>query len=404
MSASSPTRRRFLRAVGVVGLGLATDHLLAPRAAASDEVIKVGLLHSLSGFLKLLESPLRDAELLAIAEINKAGGVLGQKVEAVVADTESDLTDGFTAKAKKLLVADKVAFVFGCYVSVARKKVLPVFEQNNGLLFYPVAYEGFEKSKNVVYVGSLPGQQAIPAVDWLLSKAGGEKKKFYLLGSDYVYPRTVNLLVAKHLKGKAARAVAERYVPLGQQEFKEIVRDITAQGADVVLSTLIGDSVQTFFDELAAQGITAKKVPVLSLNVSEDELSVLDPKKVEGHLAAASYFQSVAGERNKEFVKAFRAKYGKKSVTTAAVEAAYAQVYLWKLAVEKAKSTDVGAVRKALAGLEFDAPGGKIKVDAKNQHAWKPFRVGKITKDRQFEVVYEAKTWLAPDPYAGTRD
>ncbi len=402
MSSITLTRRLLLGRTAVLGLGLAASALpQLPRAtAAGADTIKVGVLHSLTGAVKEEELPLRDAELLAIEEINAKGGVLGKRIEVVIEDPESKITDIFPEKAKKLLLEDKVACVFGCWTSVSRKNVLPVFEANNALLFYPPRYEGNETSKNVVYTGSLPNQQALPAVDWLKSKAGGEKKNFYLLGSDYIYPRMTNAAVSHHLKGVGLTPVGTNYVPLEQKDFRAVVRDIVVQRApDVVLSTLIGDSHIAFFDELATQGITPDKVPVLSLDLSDREVCPMDPKKVAGHLAAASYFQAVDTKRNQEFVKAFRAKYGKDQAISATVEAAYTQVYLWKLAVEKAKSVDVDQVRKALRGLEFEAPGGQVKVDEQNLHSWKPFRVGRITKDLTFELVYEAKTWIAPEPY-----
>jgi len=312
---------------------------------------------------------------------------------------ESNFTDVFPGKARKLVAKDKTAAVFGLWTSVSRKACLPVLEENNGLLFFPMAYEGNESSKNIVYSGSLPNQHILPAVDWLLSHAGGDKQMVYLLGSDYIFPRTIGLLVTHHLKTKDVKPIAEKYVPLVHREFEAIVQDIRHSGADVVVSTLVGDSNVLFFNELAAQKVTPEKTPVLSLSLDENDLRAFEPEKVKGHLVAATYFQSVRSERNQQFVKAFRARYGQDRVTTATIAAAYSQVYLWKKAVEKAKSFEVDRVRAALRDLEFESPVGRIKVDAKNQHVWQPFRIGRINKELQFDIVYESKEWIAPEPY-----
>jgi urea transport system substrate-binding protein len=270
-----------------------------------------------------------------------------------------------------------------------------------------VQYEGNECSKNVVYSGAAPNQQIIPAVEWLLRKG---YKKFYLLGSDYVFPRTANLIIVKYLESKGLKPVEEKYTPLGHKEYATIVQDIKKAEPDIIFSTINGDSNINFYNELAAQGITAgsteqpgkqkDQIPVVAVSVGEDELRGLDPSKVKGHLAAWNYYQSVDTPKNKEFVKKFQAKYGPDRVTDDPIAAAYAQVYLWKLAVEKAKSTDVAEVRKALlTGIEFDAPEGKIKVDPKNQHVYKKFRMGRIRGDKQFDIVYETPEWIEPDPY-----
>jgi urea transport system substrate-binding protein len=406
-------RRQFLRSTGMT---LAAAQALSPfvlsgcgssgpggGSAASGNTIKVGILHSLTGTMAISETSLKDVELMAIDEINAKGGVLGKKIEPIVEDPESKFTDVFPEKAKKLLLKDKVPVVFGCWTSVSRKNVLPVFEENNGLLFYPVQYEGNESSKNVVYTGAAPNQQILPAVEWLMSKAGGEKKKFYLLGSDYIFPRTANLIIVKYLESKGLTPVAEKYTPLGHLEYQNIVQDIKKADPDVIFSTINGDSNVNFYNELAAQGITADKIPVVAVSVGEDELRGLDPSKVKGHLAAWNYFQSIDTPVNKEFVKRFKAKYGNDRVTDDPIEAAYFGVYFWKLAVEKAGSTDVDKVREAIVhgsgdGIEFDAPEGKVRLDPKTQHTYKYFRMGKIRDDKQFDIVYTSDL-IAPDPY-----
>ena len=312
------TRRDMLKAVGKTGALLAAAKALSPfalsgcnSASSSGNTIKVGILHSLTGTMAISETSLKDVELMAIEEINAKGGVLGKKIEPIIEDPESKFTDVFPEKAKKLLLRDNVAAVFGCWTSVSRKNVLPVFEENNGLLFYPVQYEGNESSKNVVYTGAAPNQQILPAVEWLMGKSGGGKKRFYLLGSDYIFPRTANLIIVKYLESKGLQAVAEKYTPLGHLDYANVVQDIKKAEPDVIFSTINGDSNVNFYNELAAQGITADKVPVVAVSVGEDELRGLDPAKVKGHLAAWNYFQTVNTPANKEFVKKFQGKYGK---------------------------------------------------------------------------------------------
>jgi urea transport system substrate-binding protein len=399
------SRRSFLKRATGTSLTLAAASALSPFLlsgckGSKGNTIKVGILHSLTGTMAISETALRDVEQMAIEEINNAGGVLGKKIEAIVEDGESKFTDVFPEKARKLLLKDEVATVFGCWTSVSRMNVLPVFEENNGLLFYPVQYEGNESSKNVVYTGAAPNQQIIPAVEWLLSEKGGKKKKFYLLGSNYVFPRTANLIIVKYLESKGIKPIAEEYTPLGHDNYQSVVQRIKDASPDVIFSTINGDSNVNFYNELESQGIKADKVPVVAVSVGEEELQGLDPSKVRGHLAAWNYFQSVDTAKNKEFVKKFRA-FRKKddAVTDDPIEAAYIGVYFWKMAVEKAGSTDVDAVRKAFKdGIEFDAPGGKVKLDPKTQHTYKRFLMGKIREDKQFEIVHSTDL-IAPDPY-----
>src|SRR5207244_1240103 len=266
-------------------------------------------------------------------------------------------------------------------------------------LFYPVQYEGNECSKIVVYTGAAPNQQILPAVDWLMSPEGGSRKKFYLLGSDYIFPRTANLIIVKYLESKGLKPVAEEYTPLGHLEYANVVQAIKKTEPDVIFSTINGDSNVNFYNELAAQGITADKIPVVAVSVGEDELRGLDPSKVKGHLAAWNYFQTINTPKNKEFVKKFKDKYGQDRVTDDPIEAAYFQVYFWKLAVEKAGSTDVDKVREAFkSNIEIEAPGGTVKLDPKTQHTFKRFLMGKIRDDKQFDIVHSTDL-IAPDPY-----
>ena len=363
-------------------------------------MVKVGILHSLTGTMAISEKSLMEVEKMAIEEINEKGGVNGKKIFPVVEDPASDFTGLFPEKAKKLLLQDKVAVVFGCWTSVSRKNVLPVFEKNNGLLFYPVQYEGNECSNNVVYSGAAPNQQILPAVEWLMSKEGGEKKKFYLIGTDYVFPRTANLVIVKYLESKGLKALAENYTPFGHKDYASLVQDIKAKDPDVIFSTINGDSNINFYNELASQGIHADKVPVVAVSVGEDELRGLDPSKVKDHLAAWNYYQSVKSPANKAFVERFQKKYGKDRVTDDPIAAAYEQVYLWKAACEKAKSFEVDKVQAALhsGGIEFDAPEGHISVDMHNNHVKKAFYMGKIRDDKQFDIVYETAP-IDPEPY-----
>jgi urea transport system substrate-binding protein len=362
--------------------------------------IKVGLLHSQTGTMAISETSLRDTGVMAIEEINAAGGVLGRMIEPVIEDTRSRFTDLFPKKARKLLAQDKVAAIFGCWTSASRKAVLPVLEEHDGLLFYPVQYEGNESSPNVIYTGAAPNQQILPAIEWLLSPAGGSRKRFYLIGSDYVFPRTANFIIVKYLQSRGLSAAGESYTPLGHRDFSKPIQDLKKANPDVIINTINGDSNISFYDELATQGITADMIPVVATSVGEDELRNMLPSRVKGHLAAWNYFQSIDTPRNKEFVSRFQEERGWDRVTSDPMEAAYFQIYLWKLAVEKAGDFGVDKVREALrSGIEYDAPGGKVKVDPKTQHTFKRFRIGKVRDDRQFDIIYEAPDWTEPDPY-----
>ena len=381
----------------------------APLRAA--EPIKVGILHSLSGTMAISEVSLRDVTLMAIDEINAQGGVLGRKVEAVVVDPASNWPL-FAEKAKQLLVQDKVSVVFGCWTSVSRKSVLPVFEKENGILFYPVQYEGEECSRSVFYTGAAVNQQAGPAVDYLLSKEGGAKKKFYLLGTDYVYPRTTNKILRQQLiaNGIPETSIEEEYTPFGHQDYQTIVRKIkafAAGGGAAVVSTINGDSNVPFYKEFANQGLTSEKCPVVAFSVAEDELRGMDTSSLVGHLAAWNYFQSIDAPQNKTFVKAFKAYCeknnlpgGAKRVTDDPIEAAYIGVNIWRQACEQAGTTNVDAVRQAIAGQHFQAPGGWVQMDEKNHHLKKPVIIGEILADGQFQEVWRTKGLVTAEPWS----
>jgi urea transport system substrate-binding protein len=399
------TRRDFLQqgrnlpALAAAG-SFAPSVLSGCGSSAGATPIKVGILHSQTGSMAISETALRDAELMAMEEINAAGGVLGRAIEPVIEDPRSRFTDLFPEKARRLPVEHKVAAVFGCWTSSSRKAVLPVFEEHNGLLFYPVQYEGNESSRNVIYTGAAPNQQIIPAIEWLLSPAGGSKKRFYPVGSDYLFPRTANFIIVKLFQSRGLQVAGENYTPMGHREYTQVIQDIKKADPDVIFNTINGDSNIAFYDAMAAQGITVDKIPIVATSVGEDELRSFLPSRVKGHLAAWNYFQSIDTTRNQEFVNRFRADRGHDRVSDDPIEAAYFQVYLWKLAVERAGSLEVDQVREAFrSGIEFEAPGGEVKVDPKAQHAYKRFRMGRVRDDRQFDIIYETPEWIEPDPY-----
>jgi urea transport system substrate-binding protein len=345
--------------------------------------------------MAISETSLRDVELMAIEEINSTGGVLDRKVQAIVEDGASDWPT-FAEKSKKLLLNDKVCSVFGCWTSASRKAVLPVFEKNNGLLWYPVQYEGNECSGNVFYTGACPNQQIEPAVTWLLKNRG---KKFFLLGSDYVFPRTANLIIKSQLKSEGGQLVGEEYTPLGHMEYSTVINKIRSAKPDVVFSTINGDSNVAFYKQLKNVGITAHDIGVMAVSVAEDELRGIGGSVAQGHYAAWNYFQSVDTPENKAFVSKFKAKYGKDRVTDDPIEAAYFQVHLWAQSVQKAGNTTTEGIRKAAGGQKFKAPEGLVTIDARNNHTMKTVRIGEILPSGQFKVVYATNGPVVPEPY-----
>jgi urea transport system substrate-binding protein len=357
--------------------------------------IKVGILHSLSGTMAISEVTVRDAELLAIEEINAKGGVLGKKIVPVVEDGASDWPT-FEAKARKLLSEDKVATVFGCWTSASRKQVKPVFEELGGLLWYPVQYEGLESSPNIFYTGATTNQQIVPGLDYLKEKG---KKSIFLVGSDYVFPQTANAIIKKYAAANGMTIVAEEYTPLGHTEYAPLVNKIAAAKPDAVFNTLNGDSNVAFFKQLKNAGITAVQMPVVSVSVAEEEVKGIGPEFVAGHLVAWNYYQTTPGATNEKFVAAFKAKYGADKVTSDPMEAGYNAVYLWAAAVEKAGSTDVEAVKAAAKGIALDLPEGKVTIDGENQHVFKTARIGEVMPDGQIKEVWNSGQPIKPDPY-----
>jgi len=371
--------------------------------AQAAETIKVGILHSLSGTMAISETSLKDVALMAIEEINAKGGVLGKKLEPVVVDPASNWPL-FAEKARELIEKQKVAVTFGCWTSVSRKSVLPVFEELNGLLFYPVQYEGEESSYNVFYTGAAPNQQAIPAVEYLMSEDGGGAKRFVLLGTDYVYPRTTNKILNYFLKSKGInkKDIMEAYTPFGHSDYQTIVADIKKFAAGkptAVISTINGDSNVPFYKELANQGLKAEDIPVVAFSVGEEELRGIDTKPLVGHLAAWNYFMSIENSENKAFIKKWNAYVnknklpgGSKRVTNDPMEATYIGIKMWAQAAEQAGTTNVDAVRQAIGGQTVKSPSGfEITMDAKNHHLHKPVVIGEIQEDGQFEVVWKTK-------------
>ena len=366
-------------------------------SAPAGDVIKVGILHSLTGTMSISEKSVVDAENLAIEEINKAGGVLGKQIVAITEDGQSDWPT-FTEKAKKLVLQDKVATVFGCWTSSSRQAVLPVFESNNHLLWYPVQYEGQECSKNVFYTGAAPNQQIEPSVDWLLEKKG---KEFFLVGSDYVFPRTANTIIKAQLAAKGGKSVGEDYIPLGVNEVKSVIAKIKTQlpNGGVIYNTLNGDTNVAFFKEMQASGMGPDKYPVMSVSIAEEEVQAIGVEYLKGHFAAWNYFQTVDNPASKKFVAAFKAKFGEKRVVNDPMEAAYIMVHMWAAAVKKAgKYDDLDAVKKAAYGATFDAPEGVVTMNT-NHHLSKFVRIGEVVEGGLFKVVYETKEAVKPLPW-----
>jgi urea transport system substrate-binding protein len=423
MLRTSLSRRRFLQASTGATLGMGVAGLLAAcsapapaaaptaapaakptvapttAAAATTSGIKVGVLNSLSGTMAISEVAVKNATLMAIDEVNKSGGVLGQQLVPVVQDGASDWPT-FAEKAKLLIQNEKVAAVFGCWTSASRKAVLPVVEQLNGLLYYPVQYEGLEASKNIFYIAAPPNQQIIPAVTYLLQKG---MKNIYLLGSDYVFPRTANKVIKAQLTAEGGKTVAEDYTPLGNTDYSAVVSKIKSSKPDAVFNTLNGDSNVAFFKQLKAAGMNAENLPVMSVSVAEVEVAGIGVDNFKGQLTAWNYFQSVKADANSKFVSAYQGKYGAKEVTDDPIEHAYSAVFLWAASAKKAGSVDVDKVRAASDGVTFESPQGTIKLDGETQHIYQKTMIGKAGTDGQFEIVWDSGAEpLKPDPYLKT--
>ncbi|MDR0701674.1 MAG: urea ABC transporter substrate-binding protein [Azoarcus sp.] len=404
------SRRSFIK-VCILSASIAA--MGAPSGALAADTIKVGVLHSLSGTMAISETALKNTALMTIEEINASGGVLGKKLEPVVVDPASDWPL-FAEKARQLIAQDKVAAVFGCWTSVSRKSVNPVFKELNGLLFYPVQYEGEELEKNVFYTGAAPNQQAIPAVEYLMSEEGGGAKRFVLLGTDYVYPRTTNKILRAFLKNKgvAEADILETYTPFGHSDYQTIIADIkkfaSAGKKTAVISTINGDSNVPFYKELGNAGLKATDVPVVAFSVGEEELRGVDTKPLLGHLASWNYFMSLKNSQNETFIGKYKA-WAKKNgvpnadtvVTNDPMEATYVGLHIWKQAVEKAGSTDTDKVIAALSGQTFKSPSGfTLTMDKTNHHLHKPVFIGEVRADGQFDVVWKTKAPIRAQPWS----
>ncbi len=364
--------------------------------AVSDATVKVGILHSVTGTMAISETGSVEAEKLAIKQINAMGGILGRKIEVIQEDGASDWPT-FAEKARKLLVNDKVATVFGCWTSASRKAVLPVFEKENGLLYYPTFYEGLEQSKNVFYTGQEATQQILAGLDWVHKEKGA--KTFYLVGSDYIWPRTSMKIARKHIENVlGGKVVGEEYAPLGQTQFGSLINKIRLRKPDVIYAAIVGGSNVAWFKQLKAAGITGNKQTLLTISVTEDEVLGIGGENLVGFYSIMKYFQSLDNPNNKEFVAAFKKEWGSNSVIGDVTQAAYLGPWLWKMAVEKAGSFDVDKVVAASPGLEFTkAPEGYVKIDP-NHHLWSKARVGMWQTNGQAKVVWESEL-IKPNPF-----
>ncbi|MCM0044598.1 MAG: urea ABC transporter substrate-binding protein [Burkholderiaceae bacterium] len=387
-------------AVALPGLSMAappaTAAINTTKLAVTDTEVIVGQLHSATGTMAISETGSIQAERLAIEQINAAGGILGRKIKIIQEDGASDWPT-FAEKAKKLLVNDRVAAIFGCWTSASRKAVLPIVEKENGLLYYPTFYEGLEQSKNVIYTGQEATQQILAGLDWVVKEK--KAKSFFLVGSDYIWPRTSNKIARKHIENVIkGSVVGEEYYPLGNTQFGSLINKIKLKKPDVVFVDVVGGSTVAFFKQLKAAGVTGKTQVVLTLSVTEDEMLGIGGENAEGFYSSMKYFQSLDNANNKKFVEAFKAKYGPNSVIGDVTQAAYLGPWLWKAAVEKAGSFDVDKVAAASPGIELKvAPEGYVKLH-QNHHLWSKTRIGEIQKNGQFKVVYESDL-IEPNPF-----
>lgn len=370
-------------------------------SSGDGDTVKVGLLHSLTGSMAISEKSVRDAEVLAIKEINAAGGVNGKQIEYVEEDGASEPST-FATKAEKLIDSEGVSTIFGCWTSSSRKAVKPIVEEYGSLLWYPVQYEGMESSSNIVYTGAAPNQQIVPAIDYLLDQG---YKKFFLLGSDYVFPRTANMIINAQLKAKGAEAVGEEYADMDQTDFAAIISKIEAAKPDVIINTLNGTGNVSFFKQMSEKNYTSSDYMTMSFSIAEEEVATIGADILKGHMVSWNYYQTTDTEKNKEFVKAYKDAYGENRVTSDPAEAAYDAVYLWKAACEKADSFEPEDVIKAVESgeISFDAPEGTVTIQGDNHHLVKPVRIGQVGDDGLINEIY-ATDPVAPDPYLSTYD
>jgi urea transport system substrate-binding protein len=392
-------KTKFLGAAVLICVAVGGWSCSTLRGPALQPTIKVGVLHSQSGTMAKSETAVVDATLLAIEEINQHGGLLGKRIEPVIADGGSDWPR-FAREAERLITRDHVSVIFGCWTSASRKAVKPIVEKHDHLLFYPVQYEGLEQSPNIIYIGATPNQQIMPGVKWCFDHLG---RKMFLVGSDYVFPRTANQIIRDQLAALGGDIVGEAYIPLGSQDVQDVVRKIVDASPDVILNTINGDSNLAFFKVLRASGITPQTIPTMSFSLAEQEILTLGAQQQAGNYATWSYFQSLDTPDNKAFISKFANRYGKGRVTDDPMEAAYLGVHLWAQAVARAGSAETLEVLKAIKNQGFAAPEGMVYIDGETQHAWKVARVGKIRGDGQFEIVWDSKHAIRPMPYPISR-
>jgi len=357
--------------------------------------VRIGIIHSLTGTMAFSEKPLIDTLTLAIEEINQKGGVLGRPIVPIIVDGQSDPRI-FAKEAERLITEEHVSAIFGCWTSACRKAVKPIVEKYQNLLFYPLQYEGLEQSKNIIYTGATPNQQITPSLNWALKNLG---KRFFLIGSDYIFPRTANLIIKDTLKAQQAHVLAEHYLPLGSQNIQPIIAEIERLKPDVILNTINGDSNVAFFSALKE----IQTIPVISYSIAETEIEQIGTKLMQGHYAAWNYFQSINRVENKQFIKHFKQRFGDNRLISDPMEASYIGLHLWAKAIEQAQSTVPNRVRLSISTISLNAPEGIISIDSNSQHLWKTARIGQIKANGQFDIVWQSNRPIAPVPYPSYR-
>lgn len=397
-------KKRVMNAAvaAVLALTMAVMTGCGSSSGGSSESVKVGLLHSMTGSMAISEQAVLDAEKLAIKEINASGGILGKQIEYQEEDGASDPST-FASKAEKLVDQDGISTVFGCWTSSSRKAVKSIFEDYDALLFYPVQYEGMESSSNIVYTGAAPNQQIVPAIEYLIDQG---YTKYFLLGSDYVFPRTANMIIRAQLDAAGLEVVGEEYADMDQTDFAAIVAKIEAAQPDVIINTLNGTGNVSFFKQMSEKNYTSDKYMTMSFSIAEEEVATIGADILKGHLVSWNYYETTDTEKNKEFVEAYKKEYGEDRVTSDPAEAAYDAVYLWKAAVEKADSFEVDDVLAAIeaGGISYDAPEGKVTIDGSNHHLAKTVRIGEVRDDGLIYEIYSTDAPVEPDPYLQTYD
>ncbi len=392
--------RRWLTVLTALAAVSAVLFWLGSQLVGEAAPIQVGILHSQTGPMEISERSMIDAEVLALKEINERGGLLGRQIEWITADGRSDWPT-FAREAQRLIEQKKVSVIFGCWTSASRKSVKPIVEQNDHLLIYPMAYEGLEQSPNIVYTGAAPNQQVIPAVTWCYETL--KKRKFFLVGSDYVWPHCVNEIIKDQLKALGAELAGEAYILFGSADVEAALKAIDKASPDIIISTVVGDSNEPFYQRLQTASILPERIPVLSFSIAEDELRKLPVRAMVGDYAAWDYFQSIDRSENREFVRRFQARYGSDRVTSDVIEAAYNSVYLWAQAVVEAETDEVADVLKAIRRQSLNAPEGIVSVDDETQHTWRPVYVGRVRADGQFDLVWGSEKPVRPVPYPPSR-